>query len=238
MYKKPQPRLLDVNKIPGQPKRRKKITLVFDEEKRREFLGGFRQRKLERKRKAQEQLQKQLKEERKRIKQETRECYKKLVSHRNVPELEELLSQQEYDMKDHTVSILELNIADLKEGGKWIGQNKIEEEKEEDQESDESEHSNNDDEEIVGMSLKEKQKLPVRQESKINNQDIKSLKDVKREMKKTALKRIRKSKAFQQKQKIEQQKNKKQSRRESQKAQKLGRDKKRDKQVRNKSRHH
>lgn len=36
----------------------------------REFLGGFRRRKLERKRKAQEQLQQQLKEERKKIKQE------------------------------------------------------------------------------------------------------------------------------------------------------------------------
>lgn len=35
----------------------------------REFLGGFRKRKLERKRKAQEQLEKQLKEERKKIKQ-------------------------------------------------------------------------------------------------------------------------------------------------------------------------
>lgn len=41
----------------------------------REFLGGFRQRKLERKRKAQEQLQQQLKEERKKIKQEVRYCH-------------------------------------------------------------------------------------------------------------------------------------------------------------------
>lgn len=36
---------------------------------RREFLGGFRKRKLERKKKAQEQLQQRLKEERKIIKQ-------------------------------------------------------------------------------------------------------------------------------------------------------------------------
>lgn len=137
------------------------------------------------------------------------------MSHRNIPELEELLSRQEYDMKDHTVSILELNIADLKEGSKWIGQNKVEEEKEEEQENEESEHCNDNDDEIVGMSLQEKRKLPVHQESKINNQEIKTLKDVKREIKKTALKRIKKSKAFQQKQKMEQQKNKKQSRGES-----------------------
>lgn len=36
----------------------------------REFLGGFRKRKLERKRKAQEHLEQQLKEERKKIKKE------------------------------------------------------------------------------------------------------------------------------------------------------------------------
>lgn len=35
MFEKFQPQLFDVNKRPGQPKRRKKITLVFDEEKRR-----------------------------------------------------------------------------------------------------------------------------------------------------------------------------------------------------------
>lgn len=47
----------------------------------REFLGGFRKRKLERKRKAQEQLQKQLKEERKKIKQEVSvKWYKALFS--------------------------------------------------------------------------------------------------------------------------------------------------------------
>lgn len=46
----------------------------------REFLGGFRQRKLERKRKAQEQLQQELKEERKKIKQEVRVTFIKLCT--------------------------------------------------------------------------------------------------------------------------------------------------------------
>lgn len=73
--------------------RKKKISLVFDENKRkyekttnayfkinipllmrdiifREFLCGFRKRKLERKKKAQEELQRMLKEEKRRIKQE------------------------------------------------------------------------------------------------------------------------------------------------------------------------
>lgn len=163
---------------------------------------------------------------------QARERYKRLVSHRDVPELEELLSRQEYDMKDHTVSILELNIADLKEGSKWIGENKIEEEKEEVESEDSSD--DDDDNDIIGMSLQEKQKLPVNQESKINNEEKKSLKDVKREIKKAALKRVKKSKAFQQKQKIEQQKNKKQSKRETHKGQKLRHGRKRDKQVKKK----
>lgn len=81
---------------------------------------------------------------------QARERYKKLLSHRNVPELEELLSKQEYDLEGHTVSILELNVADLAEG-RWIGENKIAEKKEE--QDDESKHSNNDDDDIVGMSL-------------------------------------------------------------------------------------
>jgi len=156
---------------------------------------------------------------------QSREHYKKLVSHRNIPELEELLSRQEYDMKDHTVSILELNIADLKEGGKWIGQNNIKEEKEEEEQQKDNESDSNDNDEIVGMSLQEKQKPSIDQKSKINNQDIKSLKDVRREIKKVALNRIKKSKAFQQKQKIEQQKNKKQSK------QKLEKEKRKQKQM-------
>lgn len=159
------------------------------------------------------------------------------MSHRNVPELEELLSRQEYDMKDHTVSILELNITDLKEGSKWIGENKAKEE-EEDVESERSndDDDKDDDDEIVGMSLQEKRELPLHKECKINNQEKKSLKDVRREIKKAALKRVKKSKAFQQKQKIEQHKNKKQSRRESHKGQTLKHNtRKRDRQIKKKS---
>ncbi|XP_025986053.1 nucleolar protein 12 [Solenopsis invicta] len=225
MFKIPQSQLLDLNKKPRQPKKRKKITLVFDEEKRREFLGGFRKRKLERKRKAQEELRQQLKEERKKIKQEARDKYKKSLSNQVLPEVEQLLSQNEYDLETHTVSILELNVADLAEGDKWIGENKVIEEKEE-QEDDESDHCNDDDDdEVVGMSLQEKCKIRVQQKSKstCNNQEMKSKKELKQEIKKAALKRVKKSKAFQQKQRLEQQKNKKQSRQKLHKAQKLAR---------------
>ena len=133
-----------------------------------------------------------------------------------------MLSQQEFDLDSHTVSILELNIADLKEGKKWIGENKITEEKEE-QENDESDKSynDNDDDKIVGMSLQEKCKNQVQPKSKSNSHEIKSAKELKQEIKKAALKRIKKSKAFQQKQRLEQQKNKKQNKQKLQKTQGL-----------------
>lgn len=165
---------------------------------------------------------------------QARERYKKLVSHRNVPEIEELLSKQEYDLEGHTVSILELNVADLAEGSRWIGENKIAEKKEKEQD-DESEHSNNDDDEIVGMSLQEKQKNPIQQKPKFDSQQIISSKELKREIKKATLKQIKKSKAFQQKQRLEQQKNKKQNKQKLHNAQKVLY--KHGKQIKKKSRH-
>lgn len=204
---KMQPKLLNVNRTPHRPKKRKKITLVFDEKKRREFLTGFRRRKLERKKKAQEELQKQLKEERKKIKQEAREQYKKLLSHRDIPEIQNLLSQQEYETEGHTISILELNVADLAENKALIGENKgVNEEDEDEKQNNENSEDNED---IIGMWLNEK-KIKEPKQSTVNNQ-ITNKKDLKKTIKKAALERVKKSKAFRWKQKIERQKNKKES---------------------------
>lgn len=124
-----------------------------------------------------------------------------------------MLCKKKYKLENHTVSILELNIADLKEGSAWIGQNKIAEENEEKHEDNESKYINDDNDKIVGMSVRKKQIIAkdVAQDSKSNNQEIKSSKELKREMRKIALKRVKKSKAFQQKQRLEQQKNRKRS---------------------------
>lgn len=153
---------------------------------------------------------------------QARERYKKSLSHQVVPELEELLARQEYDLEGHTVSILELNVAELAEGSKWIGENKIAEEEQEDDKSDQCNNEDNDNE-IVGMSLQKKHKNQVWQNSKSDNQEVKSVKELKQKVKKAALKRIKKSKAFQQKQRLEQQKNKKQSKQKLHKTQKLTR---------------
>ena len=219
-----QRKLLNVNRIPGQPKKRRKITLVFDEQKRRDFLKGFHKRKLQRQKKAQEDLQQQLKEDRKRIKHEARERYKKLLSSRDIPEIQELLSQQEYETEGHTVSILELNVADFAEQNALIGENKGNDE-EESKDEEESAKNSEDDEEIVGMPLKEKRSIERSSKRTTEDTKIDNKKDLKRAVKQAALKQVKKSKAFQQKQKLERQKNKKESVRKLkrlQKAQKHG----------------
>lgn len=152
---------------------------------------------------------------------QARERYKKSLSHQVVPELEELLSREEFDLEGHRISILELNVADLAEGSKWIGENKIAEEKDEEQENDKSDSCNDGGDDIVGMSLRKEHKNQAQQKSKSVSQEVKSMKELKQEVKKMALKRIKKSKAFQQKQRLEQQKNKKQSKQKLRKAQKL-----------------
>lgn len=213
----------------------------------REFLKGFRKRKLQRQQKAKEELQQQLKEERKRIKHEesihtckfwfscnnklflqTRERYKKLLSNRDIPEIQQLLSQQEYETEGHTVSILELNIDDLAEKNALIGENKGTNNSERDRGIETDKNSEND-EEIVGMSIKEKEQIKSSKEN-IKNKQIDNRKDLKKAIKKAALKQVKKSKAFQKKQKLERQKNKKESmrkRRRIEKAQKrIGKPKK------------
>lgn len=56
---------------------------------------------------------------------QARESYKKLVvSHRPVPEVENLVSEN-YELENHSVSIMELSASDLAEKNNWIGMNKV-----------------------------------------------------------------------------------------------------------------
>ncbi|KAG5883004.1 hypothetical protein JTB14_033459 [Gonioctena quinquepunctata] len=185
--------------------RQNKIALVFDENKRREFLTGFHKRKLQRKKEAKDKFEKDLKEERKRIKAEAKESYKKLVvSHRPIPELEELISEK-YEDDDVTVKVVELSTNDMAAKNNWIGANQpIYQD-----ENDESEKSGvESDNEIPGMELKHKPKaIKVKKETT----KFESEKEVKRALKKQATKTVQKSKVFQMKNKLERQKQKKKS---------------------------
>ncbi|CAH0564281.1 unnamed protein product [Brassicogethes aeneus] len=196
-----------VRKRPKKQKNRfNKVNLVFDEIKRKEFLTGFHKRKLQRKKYAKDKLEKELKEERKRLKAEAKESYKKLVvSHRPIPELENLL-QEEYEDDEVTVKIVELSTNDIAKKNNWIGANQPKYESSEEEE--EIEENSKDVEEVPGMELKKKPKL----KEKVEKRKFDSEKQIKKELKKQATKNVQKSKAFQMKNKLERQKQKKKSR--------------------------
>uniref|UniRef100_A0A6M2DIF5 Nucleolar protein 12 n=1 Tax=Xenopsylla cheopis TaxID=163159 RepID=A0A6M2DIF5_XENCH len=190
----------------GKPRR--KINLVFNEEKRREFLQGFHKRKLQRKKKAQEELQMQLKDERRRLKQEARESYKKLVtSHKPIPELEKLL-EKEYETEDVSVKVVELSIDNIAKSKNLIGSNFPHYEVDASIEEDVDEEAKP--EEIPGMELKYKPELK-KKPNESSNTTFNTKKDIKRELRKKATKNVQKSKAFQIKSKLERQRNKKMS---------------------------
>lgn len=173
----------------------------------RDFLTGFRKRKLQRKKQAQEKLEKELKEERKRLKAEAKESYKNLVvSHRDIPELEKYLPSNEYEEDDVTVKVTELSANAIARDNNWIGANqpKYEEPPEDYESSSEGEEQD----EVPGMELK--RKPLVKTEKKIVKK-FESEKQLKKELKKRATKNMQKSKVFQKKNKIEQQKQKKKS---------------------------
>lgn len=80
----------------------------------RDFLTGFRKRKLQRKKKAQEDLEVQLKVERKRIRLEAKDALKKLVvSHRDIPELGQVRRKwrrEYFSTKSENIYILQLKL--------------------------------------------------------------------------------------------------------------------------------
>lgn len=173
----------------------------------REFLTGFHKRKLQRKKHAQETLEKELKEERKRLKADAKESYKKLViSHRPIPELEELLAD-EYEDDEVKVKVVELSAFD---GDNRIGPNKPIRDVSQDDEDDGDEEE--EEEQAPGMELKRK---PEKKASKAEAQEkvgeFKTERDVKKVLKKQATRNVKKSKVFQMKNKIESRKQKKKS---------------------------
>ncbi|XP_066248136.1 nucleolar protein 12 [Euwallacea similis] len=185
--------------------RSNKVNLVFDEEKRRDFLTGFRKRKLQRKKHAQEKLELELKEERKRLKAEAKESYKKLVvSHRDIPELQKYLPSTEYEEDDVTVKLVELSASDIAKQNNWIGANEPKYELEEDSDGDAKEDEVD---KIPGMELSPKT-TKVKKEIL---REFQTEKQIKKELKKQATRKVQKSKVFQRKNKLEQQKQKKKS---------------------------
>ncbi|KAF5283483.1 hypothetical protein FQR65_LT13871 [Abscondita terminalis] len=186
-------------------KKKNKVHLVFDEAKRRDFLTGFHRRKMERKRKAKEKFEKQMKEEKKRLKAEARQSYKKMVkSYTPIPEVEHLL-KEEYDDDNVNVKIAELSTST----SDHIGSNQPHYESDQEEEKDSNQES---DTEIPGMEFDYKpSKTEVKQESMDKEDTLKSKANIKKILKKQATKNVQKSKMFQKKNKIERHKQKRQS---------------------------
>lgn len=172
----------------------------------RDFLTGFHKRKLQRKKKAKEDLEQQLKDERKRLKSEAKESYKKLVvSHRPIPEIENFLVQEQ-ENDDVKVKIEEISFNKIAEENNWIGANRPSTYDEQD--DDDSACEEEKDEELPGMELRQTSNK-VAGHSKSSSVPVTSKKDVKRILKKQATKKMQKSKVFQQKTAIERSKQKK-----------------------------
>merc|ERR1712029_942989 len=122
-----------------------KKAIVFDEKKRKEFLTGFRKRKDERRKKWNEKVERNLKEEIKRIKEQTRAKIERSKGNKSnviVPEVAHLInsdlastSTTEFDTASVTVTTLD-NLSDI--AAPWrVEQKKKEEEENDDDESEE-----------------------------------------------------------------------------------------------------
>lgn len=134
-----------------QPKNRKtKTILVFDVKAREEFLTGFRKRKNERRKKAQDERKSQMKLDKKESKQRRKELLKKSMEYtgkrkKQNPEMDfkEFVKSEVLDLPQHTVTITDISDVDFAgHGGLRLGQNKdsehqIEEEEESTEETNE-----------------------------------------------------------------------------------------------------
>ncbi|XP_073500370.1 nucleolar protein 12 [Phyllobates terribilis] len=96
--------------------------LVFDEEKRREYLTGFHKRKLQRRKAAVEEIKKKIKDEQKRLKDERHKEYIKMLKEREealeeADEIERLVTSKTesiiFDHPNHTVTVTTISDLDL-----------------------------------------------------------------------------------------------------------------------------
>ncbi|XP_073405593.1 nucleolar protein 12 [Dendrobates tinctorius] len=96
--------------------------LVFDEEKRREYLTGFHKRKLQRRKSAVEEIKRKIKDEQKRLKAERHKEYLKMLKEREealeeADEIERLVTSKTesivFDHPNHTVTVTTISDLDL-----------------------------------------------------------------------------------------------------------------------------
>lgn len=170
-----------------------------------------------------------LKEERKRIKTEAKDSYKKMTkSYAPVPEIEEILAEETFETDEVSVSVVELSTTELAKRSNWIGANKPVYSGDEEEKSEDENQSSEEENELPGMELtvkkrklaqkKEAKQVEKETEEKEEEEDetvyqFKNKRELNKVIKKQATKTIKKSKAFQTKGKIDAKKMQKKSRR-------------------------
>ncbi|XP_075162314.1 nucleolar protein viriato [Haematobia irritans] len=210
---------------------KKKTEIVFDPQKRKEFLTGFRKRKNERRKRAQQELERNLKEERKRIRLEIKDGIKHMKkSYEPLKEITEAdkVNEDEYEDDDVKVKIVELSTGDLAAQRCMLGQNQAEDTDEsvdEGEEDDEEDNSNR----IPGMDFdinaKRKRKYSDNEENNTDtgkkkpkmdkpNLDLKTKKELDHFKKVKTLKKIKKSKVFKMKEQLDKKANQKKARKD------------------------
>jgi ribosomal RNA-processing protein 17 len=184
----------------------------------REYLTGFRKRKLERQKKAQEELEVQLKAEKKRLKSEVKENLSKLykLSSRPIPELEEVLKEEEYDTGNVVVKITELSTSELAKENNWIGHNEAYSQPDSDTEVESAGEEEDPEENAVpGMSMgTTKKKVKEEGDEKKADKEKPRPTDIKKEMKQKTAAAMKGSKLVQLKNKLERAKNVKQAKKD------------------------
>lgn len=204
----------------GKQKKRQKVAIVFDEQKRKEFLTGFSKRKNERKKKAKEQIELMLKQEKKLIKSQLKDGLNLKAMKKTFQPLQELTEEdkmEKFEDDEVEVKIVELAANDFALKGNMIGANIGVESEEEDQGNHSDEESEIDANTIPGMDLvkqKKKPKKPTKSKGATENKlstsgEFKSKKEIDALMKKKTIKKLKVTSAFKQKQRFEQVANRK-----------------------------
>ncbi|XP_014671636.1 PREDICTED: nucleolar protein 12-like [Priapulus caudatus] len=117
-------------KVPHRKRKNKqnKVVLDFDIEGRKDYLLGFKKRKDERRKKAQEEIEKNFKEAKKKAKQDARASMMKNIK-QDIAKMKErnndLLEPLTYEHPEQTVTVTTVEALDTDTGGLVIGHNSV-----------------------------------------------------------------------------------------------------------------
>ncbi|CAF1059360.1 unnamed protein product [Rotaria sordida] len=106
--------------------RQTKTQLVFDEQARKEYLKGFHKRKVERRERAQKELEDEIKNDLKNLRQKRREDMRKRHEALGLLDtVENNTKKRTIELKNHTIEIAEIDDQLISNTGLFMGNNQI-----------------------------------------------------------------------------------------------------------------